>query len=179
MFLHHAALELGMAGGVDRAGAGADEEIALVGEHRHILQSDELDDATVDLLAAFEVEPGLLAQLAPRGFGEALAGVDRATRGRPESRAVARVEAEQQHPALVGEQQEPRRRALGGRVAHASPGALARIASAWMRLSSRSASAWLTIRCRWTRFRPSNAALSTSTVKCDSPVPLSPIWPAW
>src|ERR1044072_2839215 len=118
MFLHHAALELGMAGGVDRAGAGEDEEIALVGEHRHILQSDELDDAAVDLLAAFEVEPGLLAQLAPRRFGAALAGVERATRAPPETRAAAGVEAEPQHPALAVEQQAPRRRALGGRVAH-------------------------------------------------------------
>src|ERR1044072_7246342 len=112
MFLHHAALELGMAGGVDRAGAGADEEIALVGEHRHILQSDELDDATVDSLAAFEVEPGLLAQLAPRGSRQAPAGARRAPRARLERRAVARVEAEQQRPALVVEQQDPRRRGL-------------------------------------------------------------------
>ena len=58
-----------------------------------------------------------------------------------------------------------------------SPGAFARIARAWTRWPGISPSAALTSRWRWSREVPANAALSITTVKCDSPLPSSPLWP--
>src|SRR5690606_4751634 len=59
----------------------------------------------------------------------------------------------------------------------ASPGAKARMARAWTRWPGMSPSARLTRRWRARRFWPAKAALSMTTVKCDSPLPSSPAWP--
>ena len=123
-------------------------------------------------------DPGLFVQFAPGRLGIALAGIDRAAGGAPEGRAaILGGEAEQQDAAVAIDQQDARGGA--GRLRLISPGAVAWIASAWMRVASRSASALLTSRWRATRTKPAKAALSTTTVQCDSPVPSSPIWPAW
>ena len=82
--------------GVDLDDVGADEEIALVRDHRFVVRRLEFDDAAGDLRAAVEVEAGLLPQLAPRPFGEILAGIEPAARRRPQGRLVAGLEAEEQ-----------------------------------------------------------------------------------
>src|SRR5690606_14476953 len=61
----------------------------------------------------------------------------------------------------------------------ASPGAKARIASAWTRSPGMSPNARLTMRWRSSRLLPAKATLSITTVKCDSPLPSSPMWPRW
>src|SRR5690606_19019367 len=62
-------------------------------------------------------------------------------------------------------------------VHDSSPGASARMARAWTRSPGMSPSARLTMRWRSSRFLPAKAALSITTVKCDSPLPSSPAWP--
>ena len=57
---------------------------------------------------------------------------------------------------------------------------IALIANAWTRpLVNKSPNAAFTALCRATRLSPAKAVLSTSTEKCDSPLPSSPIWPLW
>ncbi|KAJ8138048.1 hypothetical protein OY671_008739, partial [Metschnikowia pulcherrima] len=166
---------------IDRGGGHADAEIALVRRHGFAVEGHEIVAARGDHRAGIGNDAGFLQQFAPGRVGPVLARIAFAARRGPEWAAAFGRKAEQQQPVIGIEQQEARRPADAprrGGCRH-SPGARALMASAWTRCPGRSPSARLTMRWRSSRETPAKAALSISTVKCDSPDPSCPAWPWW